>query len=751
MKNSFLLLLLMMCSNTVCTAIGNGQSGINETFAILYQNAGPSNTYYDMLATTSNPDFNNANLGTYNCNGVLFLKGAQSKVYKCSGGDITNNELFYRIYKIGATPGSFSSIGIGYLSGFGNGCGGADQTWETANSTVNVLSGLGAGTYKLEMYLRAGTPNAGAAGYWYASNNGANYIAEFTVTGPSITAFANQAICAGQTGFISYTTSGGIGAIAVTKNGTPATSPLTGLVGGNYTLVATDANGCSAQTILGIAPIPSAVTVTGSIVQPLCAYQPGVITFTASGGSGALTTASLFGAVTSPMNVTFDYGYVITATDVNGCTGSALYTMVSPAELLMNFTATSPNCVGGNGLLGGGASGGIGPYAFSVNGAAYTTNLAAGTYTVGVVDAHNCSLTQEVTVAPASPFTVGFNLANNATFANGANMLLNITAISGTIASSVLTGPNGFTTSTGQYNAPVVAINSGVYTATATSTNGCVTTETINIIVNPPVGLAVSAKVFLGGAYNAGTNMMSDALRMANVIPSTEPYSAAPYNTSFTHANGGGGETIGAGVLANTGPNAIVDWVMVQLRGTATNNVLASKSALVQRDGDVVSAADGVSPLQFLNLPNGNYFIAVLHRNHLGVMTSSTISLSGVPSVVDFTSTATALYTLAAPNNNATPFSGATNVVNGKRVLYAGNCQLDAGANRVFYGNGLLSDRQALFTYTNGANLLANMYSIFDVNMDAKVNYTVANNDRIMIQNTCKQLSNAIITEQIAR
>jgi hypothetical protein len=750
MKKIFLFLIALMSCNIISSALGNGQSGINETFAILFQNGGPNNTYYDMLATTSNPDFENANLGSYNCNGVLLLKGAQSKVYKCSGGDITSNELFYRIYKVGTTPGNFSSIGIGYLSGFTNGCGGADQTWETANSTVNVLSGLDAGVYKLELYLRAGTPNAGAAGYWYASNNGANYTAQFTVTGPSISAFANQALCAGQTGFISYTTTGGSGAISVTSNGNAATSPLTNLSGGNYTLVATDASGCSAQTILGIAPIPLPIAVTGTITQPLCAYQPGIINFTASGGTGALTTTYILGPAASPLNVTFDFGYVITATDANGCTGTNMFTMVSPGELIMNFIATPPNCNGDNGLIGGGATGGVGPYTFSVNNSTYSTSLPPGTYTVGVTDANNCSITQEVIVSNANTFSVGFNIPDSSAFASGSTMLLQAVANSGTIASSVLSGPNGFSSATGQYNAVVTIANSGVYTVTATNALGCTTTQTITIVVTPPISVSIAAKVLLGGAFSATNNLMKDDLRLLNLIPTIEPYSTAPYNNSFVHFNAG--ETIGTNVLTTTGPNAIVDWVLVHLRNGTGNTIVATKAALVQRDGDVVSATDGVSPIEFLNIATGDYYIAVLHRNHLGVMTANKFSLSNSTTTIDFTATTAMLYTLASPNNNGLPFSGATNIVNSKRVLYAGNCKLDAPkANIIFYGNSSFSDKQALLTHTNGANLAGNSYSIFDVNMDGKVQYLGVNSDRIAIQNTCKQLTSAVVVEQIAK
>src|SRR5690606_20395814 len=53
----------------------------------------------------------------------------------------------------------------------------------------------------------------------------------------------------------------------------------------------------------------------------------------------------------------------------------------------------------------------------------------------------------------------------------------------------------------------------------------------------------------------------------------------------------------------------------------------STRSALLQRDGDIVET-DGVTPLSMAgNAPN-TYYIAVRHRNHLGVRSTSTMSLA---------------------------------------------------------------------------------------------------------------------------
>ena len=106
-------------------------------------------------------------------------------------------------------------------------------------------------------------------------------------------------------------------------------------------------------------------------------------------------------------------------------------------------------------------------------------------------------------------------------------------------------------------------------------------------------------KVLLAGPYANGTDLMKDDLRTDAVLPDEEPYSAAPIN--YNHVGFAGGETIEAGVFNDAVDDGddIVDWLIVELRDVADSvTVLASRAALLQRDGDVVDI-DGSSSLKF--------------------------------------------------------------------------------------------------------------------------------------------------------
>jgi hypothetical protein len=149
-------------------------------------------------------------------------------------------------------------------------------------------------------------------------------------------------------------------------------------------------------------------------------------------------------------------------------------------------------------------------------------------------------------------------------------------------------------------------------------------------LVKPASSMTVPLKIALQGPYDPLTGSMRDDLRTTGSIPLTEPYSELGLIV------GASPETIDPAILLITGPSAIVDWVLVELRAKGDPaSVLASRAALVRRDGQVVDV-DGLSPIAF-PVPVGEYHVAVQHRNHLGVMTASPLRLNHVPGYLDLT------------------------------------------------------------------------------------------------------------------
>lgn len=143
-------------------------------------------------------------------------------------------------------------------------------------------------------------------------------------------------------------------------------------------------------------------------------------------------------------------------------------------------------------------------------------------------------------------------------------------------------------------------------------------------------GGAVDVKVLLEGPY-AGSGDQQDDLRSAGVIPNQEPYTAL----GFTQAGFGGGQSVDPDVFNTTGMDAIVDWLLIEVYDTGDPaQLLATAPALLQKDGDVVDM-DGESILSIPGLPEGNYILAVRHRNHLAVQMNSAVFLSSAPTLID--------------------------------------------------------------------------------------------------------------------
>ncbi|MBL8009684.1 MAG: PQQ-dependent sugar dehydrogenase [Flavobacteriales bacterium] len=224
---------------------------------------------------------------------------------------------------------------------------------------------------------------------------------------------------------------------------------------------------------------------------------------------------------------------------------------------------------------------------------------------------------------------------------------------------------------------------------------------------------SVNLRAILGGAFDTQANLMRDALRSSGLIPTTEPFTAL----GFTHTGGGGGETVGAGVLATTGANAVVDWVLVELRNKNNpSQVVATRSALLQRDGDIVGT-NGLPRILF-NVASDNYFVAVRHRNHLGVMTATSTLLNKDQKLVDLSLGTTAVHGVDAR----------AVLANGKRALWSGNVLRDT---QLKYA-GASNDRDPILVRIGGTVPTATTsgYWSEDVNLDGVVKYAGSSNDR---------------------
>ena len=236
-------------------------------------------------------------------------------------------------------------------------------------------------------------------------------------------------------------------------------------------------------------------------------------------------------------------------------------------------------------------------------------------------------------------------------------------------------------------------------------------------------GIAVKIQSFLQGALigSVEEGLMRDDLRKKGFLPTKEPYTAL---ANFQHFGSGGGEIIDTNLLKITGPDAIVDWVLLELKSAENiDKIIATSSGLIQRDGDIISSS-GDSVIVFANVPFGDYYITVRHRNHIGITSKNiySFSLNNIPQL-DFRDAFTA-------TNGNHPNIQIGNI----NAQWSGDLN---GDNKIIY-QGPLNDPFNMFLHiildeSNShylTNYITKGYTQKDFNLDGSVIYQGPNNDR---------------------
>ena len=268
---------------------------------------------------------------------------------------------------------------------------------------------------------------------------------------------------------------------------------------------------------------------------------------------------------------------------------------------------------------------------------------------------------------------------------------------SNVIVGTTYTTNNAYPTGT-EFMIRAIKVQSGFSGSYQNSSIGTFVTLTQNL--NP-----IKVKVFLEGALLNGS--MRDDLRIAGLIPLIEPY------TDMGEDIDNSGAFISSSVLSTSGSSAIIDWVLIDLLNSSSTSVYKI-AALIQSDGDIV-ATDGVSnpsvPL------NGQYYIRIIHRNHLGVTTAFPVNISDQ---IDFRVSTTSTYGCNSQKQ-----------IGPWLAMWSGDVTFDG---RLQY-TGINNDRDPILFQIGGVIPTDTFYgySNTDLNMDGWTKYTGTNNDRDII------------------
>jgi hypothetical protein len=281
----------------------------------------------------------------------------------------------------------------------------------------------------------------------------------------------------GNTGAINLAVTGGTSPYTYNWGGGVTTQNRTNLSTGTYTVTVTDNNGCTA-TASGTVTRTTPPTLATAVTNVLCFGGTGAIDLTVTGAS-PFTYAWADGVATEDRTAIVGGTYSVTVTDANGCIANTSATVTTPSvNLAVSATSTNPNCNGGTtGSITLTPTGGTSPYTYNWGGGITTQNrtaLAAGTYTVTVTDANNCTTTLTRTITQPTALNLS-TTTTQVTCVGGTNGAIDLTVTGGT-------SPYTYLWTGGVTTQDRTGLATGTYTVTVTDANSCTATTSVTLV-----------------------------------------------------------------------------------------------------------------------------------------------------------------------------------------------------------------------------------------------------------------------------
>ncbi len=344
---------------------------------------------------------------------------------------------------------------------------GYTQTWSTGSTAASV-SNLSPGTYYV---IVRDSKNCAQTVY-------------FTITQPATfltsTATQTNVSCFGGTnGTATVTGTGGTPGYTYSWNSLGILGPTaTNLSAGTYSVSISDSKGCTIiRPVIITQPTPINVTVNTTAVSCF-AGSNGTASLQITGGTPGYTYTWSTGSTASTITGLAAGTYSVTVNDSKGCSTTSTFTITQPnAALNASLASANVTCSGGsNGSIITLVTGGTPGYTYSWSPGGSTsanpTNLQAGTYTVYVKDAKNCTVSSSVTITEPVSMAVSFTTTNST--CGGSNGVASASISGGT-------APYTYSWSTGATGTSVSGLAAGSYSLTITDDGGCQLTEAFNI------------------------------------------------------------------------------------------------------------------------------------------------------------------------------------------------------------------------------------------------------------------------------
>jgi SprB repeat/Secretion system C-terminal sorting domain len=473
--------------NVVCSGV-NATSGSNGSVSV----AATGGTGYTYLWSTgaTTAAVTGLGAGTYTVI-VTDASGCSATCSKTITGPTTGG------CTLAITTLQQTNAGCGAANGFiwiaPTGAQGA-VTYKWSNyGLADNIAGLTAGTYTVTVTDAAGC--TAVSSYAVTGGGALNVVC----SGVNATSGSNGSVSVAATGGTGYTYLWSTGA---------TTATVTGLGAGTYTVIVTDASGCSAtcmKTITG--PTTGGCTLALTTVEQInasCGAANGFIWVAPTGAQGAVAYQwSNYGLANNIAGLTAGT-YTVTATDAAGCSVTKVYTITGGGSLMANCSGVNATTAN-NGSVSVSVSGGVAPYTYLWSNGIPTSsvsNLAPGTYSVIVTDANGCVTTCMVTITGVviTPLTVDATGTNATSGSNG----------SATATTAGGTGPYTYLWSNGATTQTITGLAPGTYTVTVTDANGQTATDVV-VITGPTGGctLAVVLSQQINATCGANNGLLS--------------------------------------------------------------------------------------------------------------------------------------------------------------------------------------------------------------------------------------------------
>ncbi len=385
----------------------------------------------------------------------------------------------------------------GSLTASGNGGSTPYASYSWSNGATGITNGtLTSGTYIVTL----------------TDANGCTATASATLISPaqltiSITQTGDVSCFGGTDGFIDATSGGGTGNLNyVWTPGGYITEDIQNIGAGNYSVIVSDQNGCSATAQVTINEPPFLTVDIISVTDASCyGYNDGALEAQASGGSGNYTVQwSPSGGSNLIANSLTAGLYTITITDQNNCTATDQASVSEPALFTVQASVSENNiCLGESTNLNVTNNGGIGNINYvwnnTLQGAQQVVSPTQSTYyVVAATDEQNCIAWDSVwvTVNPLPQISFSFN---NACENQTVNFVNNSTIALGTITNYQWNfGDNSGTSNLD--NPSYSYSNYGMYviSLTAISDQGCMSSAQQNLQIFDTPTPSFSADVTQG-------------------------------------------------------------------------------------------------------------------------------------------------------------------------------------------------------------------------------------------------------------